>query len=93
MKASDTSDKSLHLLNSYKDPELARGLLDKVCSYGKKISIMEVCGTHTVALFRTGIRSGLPENLHLVSGPGCPVCVTPVEIMEKTINPLKQRRA
>ena len=85
MKALDTSDKSLHLLNSYKDPELARGLLAKVCSYGKKISIMEVCGTHTVALFRTGIRSGLPENLHLVSGPGCPVCVTPVEIMEKAI--------
>jgi hydrogenase expression/formation protein HypD len=37
---------------------------------------MEVCGTHTVALFRAGVRTLLPENLRLVSGPGCPVCVT-----------------
>jgi hydrogenase expression/formation protein HypD len=37
---------------------------------------MEVCGTHTVSVFRNGIRSLLPPNLRLVSGPGCPVCVT-----------------
>jgi len=37
---------------------------------------MEVCGTHTVALFRTGVRSLLPPALRLISGPGCPVCVT-----------------
>src|SRR5512140_3683118 len=37
---------------------------------------MEVCGTHTVSIFRTGVRSLLPPNLRLVSGPGCPVCVT-----------------
>ena len=41
------------------------------------IKIMEVCGTHTSAIFRSGIRSLLPENIKLVSGPGCPVCVTP----------------
>jgi len=46
---------------------------------------MEVCGTHTVALFRTGIRDGLPKNINMVSGPGCPVCVTPIETMEKAI--------
>ncbi|MBU0717041.1 MAG: hydrogenase formation protein HypD [Planctomycetes bacterium] len=40
------------------------------------ISIMEVCGTHTVALHRCGIRSLLPENVRLISGPGCPVCVS-----------------
>lgn len=39
-------------------------------------SLMEICGTHTVALFRTGVRSLLPPGLRLVSGPGCPVCVT-----------------
>ena len=43
---------------------------------GRRIQVMEVCGTHTVAIFRTGIRSLLPANLRLVSGPGCPVCVT-----------------
>ena len=37
---------------------------------------MEVCGTHTVSLFRSGVRSMLPANLRLISGPGCPVCVT-----------------
>jgi hydrogenase expression/formation protein HypD len=37
---------------------------------------MEVCGTHTVSLYRTGVKSMLPENVHLVSGPGCPVCVS-----------------
>lgn len=40
------------------------------------VQIMEVCGTHTVSIFRNGIRSLLPANLRLVSGPGCPVCVT-----------------
>lgn len=42
----------------------------------RRIAIMEVCGTHTVSLFRTGARSLLPETIRLISGPGCPVCVT-----------------
>jgi len=43
---------------------------------GRQITIMEVCGTHTVSIFRSGIRSTLPDGLKLLSGPGCPVCVT-----------------
>lgn len=43
---------------------------------GRRVTFMEVCGTHTVELFRTGIRSLLPREIRLVSGPGCPVCVT-----------------
>ena len=51
--------------------------LDSLCKrVGREIRIMEVCGTHTVSIFRTGIRSILPSNLRLISGPGCPVCVT-----------------
>ncbi|MFH2069511.1 MAG: hydrogenase formation protein HypD [Candidatus Omnitrophota bacterium] len=42
----------------------------------RPISIMEVCGTHTVAVYRSGIAGLLPKNLRLISGPGCPVCVT-----------------
>ena len=42
----------------------------------RQITIMEVCGTHTVSIFRSGIRSTLPPSLKLLSGPGCPVCVT-----------------
>ena len=43
---------------------------------GRRVQIMEVCGTHTVSFFRSGVRSLLPPNLRLVSGPGCPLCVT-----------------
>ena len=43
---------------------------------GRQINIMEVCGTHTVSIFRTGIRATLSKGLKLLSGPGCPVCVT-----------------
>ncbi len=43
---------------------------------GRKIDIMEVCGTHTVSIFRTGLRDAFPEGLKLLSGPGCPVCIT-----------------
>ena len=52
---------------------------------GRKLRFMEVCGTHTVAIFRAGIRQLLPENVELVSGPGCPVCVTPDDYMDKAI--------
>lgn len=44
---------------------------------GKTISIMEICGTHTSAIMKNGIREHLSPNIRLVSGPGCPVCVTP----------------
>ncbi len=51
--------------------------IESLCSqYAKQINIMEVCGTHTVSLMRSGIKSMLPEKLNLISGPGCPVCVT-----------------
>lgn len=43
---------------------------------GRTVNIMEVCGTHTVTIFRAGLRSALPEGLKLLSGPGCPVCIT-----------------
>jgi hydrogenase expression/formation protein HypD len=43
---------------------------------------MEVCGTHTMAIFRHGVRSLLPANLRLISGPGCPVCVTPTSYLD-----------
>jgi len=49
------------------------------------LRIMEVCGTHTHEIFRLGIRSLLPEHVRLVSGPGCPVCVTPVEFIDEAV--------
>ena len=52
---------------------------------GKKLRIMEVCGTHTHEIFRQGIREMLPENIQLISGPGCPVCVTPVSYIDEAV--------
>jgi hydrogenase expression/formation protein HypD len=60
------------------DRDRIRQLADKIARQcdGWTIQLMEVCGTHTVSLFRTGIKALLPDSLRLVSGPGCPVCVT-----------------
>ena len=52
---------------------------------GKKLRSMEVCGTHTHEIFRQGIRKMLPENIQLISGPGCPVCVTPVSYIDEAV--------
>ena len=50
-----------------------------------RAQFMEVCGTHTVSIFRSGLRSVLPANLRLISGPGCPVCVTPQSHIDAAI--------
>lgn len=65
-------------LAAFKDPELARGLIDSIAKLApeRDVTLMEVCGTHTVTIARNGIRSLMPEHVHLSSGPGCPVCVT-----------------
>ena len=63
--------------NDFKDPKLARGLIDSIQALAPEhATLMEVCGTHTVAIARNGIRSLMPEGCRLASGPGCPVCVT-----------------
>lgn len=64
-------------------------LIETIEKLSKKISrqvnLMEVCGTHTVSIFRHGIRSLIPSNIKLLSGPGCPVCVTPVEDIDRML--------
>jgi hydrogenase expression/formation protein HypD len=57
--------------------ESLRAELKTLCDrIDRRVQFMEVCGTHTVSIFRAGLRAMLPANLRLVSGPGCPVCVT-----------------
>lgn len=59
-----------------------RRLMDSI---GRPVKLMEVCGTHTVAIFRHGLRSILPEGINLLSGPGCPVCVTSIKDVDTAI--------
>lgn len=65
--------------------ELIQGIKKLSRKINRQINLMEVCGTHTVSIFRHGIRSLLPENLKLLSGPGCPVCVTPIEDIDSML--------
>jgi hydrogenase expression/formation protein HypD len=64
-------------MEEYRDPAISRNIAERIKSINQKhVRLMEVCGTHTMSLFRNGIRSMLPETISLLSGPGCPVCVT-----------------
>ena len=60
---------------------------------GKEIRIMEVCGTHTHEIFRQGIRSLLPPDIRLISGPGCPVCVTPADFIDEALWLIEKKHA
>ena len=75
--------------NEYRDPELARlqlqAIRQAVAGFDRTITLMEVCGTHTMAIYQHGIRSLLPEQVRLISGPGCPVCVTPVGYVDQAV--------
>jgi hydrogenase expression/formation protein HypD len=62
---------------AFRDPEIARRLTEAIhAAATRPMKIMEVCGTHTVAIARNGLRDLMPDNVKLLSGPGCPVCVT-----------------
>ncbi len=66
-------------LQQFHDPELARKIVRAIKAWapqGRTVTLMEVCGTHTVSIARNGIKSLMPEGVRLSSGPGCPVCVT-----------------
>ena len=64
-------------INEFRDKVIVRGLIDEIKKFaGSRVNLMEVCGTHTMNIFRSGIKQLLPENINLISGPGCPVCVS-----------------
>lgn len=67
----------MRFMEEYRDPEIARQLISRIGAQSRKpVRLMEVCGTHTMSLFKSGIRTVLPETVSLISGPGCPICVT-----------------
>jgi hydrogenase expression/formation protein HypD len=58
----------------------------------REVRVMEVCGTHTTEFFRTGVKDLFPPGLELVDGPGCPVCVTPNDFLDRAIEIGKRHR-
>jgi hydrogenase expression/formation protein HypD len=72
--------------DEFRDPDAARRYAEAIARAARQPwTLMEVCGGQTHAIVRFGIDQLLPENLSLVHGPGCPVCVTPVEYIDKAI--------
>jgi hydrogenase expression/formation protein HypD len=81
----------MKFISEYRNPELLKKILEKIKSTSTiPINLMEVCGTHTVSISRNGIREALPETITLLSGPGCPVCVTATRDIDKAIEIAKQ---
>lgn len=67
----------MNLVNEFRSNKHAQTLLQEIRAIStKNVKFMEVCGTHTVSIFRHGLRELLPPTIKLLSGPGCPVCVT-----------------
>jgi hydrogenase expression/formation protein HypD len=73
-------------LDEFRDPALARRLLDGItAAVTRPWTVMEICGGQTHAIMRHGIDQLLPAELTLVHGPGCPVCVTPLETIDRAL--------
>ena len=73
-------------LDEFHDPVLARSLLDEIAAtVTRPWSVMEICGGQTHTIIRNGIDQLLPDEVTLIHGPGCPVCVTPLELIDKAL--------
>jgi hydrogenase expression/formation protein HypD len=74
-------------VDEFRDGRIARKLAAEIRESAppRPVTLMEVCGTHTMAIARFGIRSLLPQSLRLISGPGCPVCVTPLSYIDRAV--------
>lgn len=73
-------------LDEFRDPELAQSILQEIkARVTQHWAIMEVCGGQTHSIIRNGIDQLLPSEIELIHGPGCPVCVTPLEMIDKAL--------
>lgn len=76
----------MRFVSEFRDAALSRGLIARICERSKTSSrLMEFCGGHTTSIFRYGIRQLLPASVNMVSGPGCPVCVTAPSDLDRAI--------
>ena len=73
-------------IDEFHDPDLARRLLDDIhATVTQPWALMEVCGGQTHSIIRHGIDQLIPEQIEMIHGPGCPVCVTPLELIDKAL--------
>jgi len=73
-------------IDEYRDTDLGKGLIKRIADLSKRpVKLMEFCGGHTVSILKHGIRQLLPPGIEMLSGPGCPVCVTPVADIDKAV--------
>lgn len=74
------------MLRNFRDRKIAERLLAIINDHlPGELRIMEVCGTHTMSISQYGIRRAVPECLKFLSGPGCPVCVTPTRMIDLAV--------
>jgi len=77
----------LQYIDQFRNPELVELIVNKIhqeCPR-QNLKFMEVCGGHTIAIFKYGIQKLIPNSIQLISGPGCPVCVTAIEYIDQAI--------
>jgi hydrogenase expression/formation protein HypD len=85
-KANLKNRTAMKYLSEYRDPELAKKYLEEIRNtVTQPWSIMEVCGGQTHSLVKNGIIEMLPKQISMIHGPGCPVCVTPLHLIDKAI--------
>ena len=76
----------MKFVDEFRDPALARTLLNRIReTLTRPWTIMEICGGQTHAIVKFGMDQLLPDKIELVHGPGCPVCVTPLELIDKAL--------
>jgi hydrogenase expression/formation protein HypD len=79
----------MNYMDEYRDRGIVLGLAARIrelaAGRAEPMTFMEVCGTHTMAIYQYGLRSLLPPNVRLISGPGCPVCVTPNGYVDRAV--------
>ena len=76
-------------IDEFRDGEVAQSIAGKIAHRAqgdRRYSFMEFCGGHTHAISRYGLSDLLPENVRMVHGPGCPVCVLPIGRVDMAIN-------
>ena len=85
---------NMKYLSEYRDPELAKKYLEEIKNtVSRPWSIMEVCGGQTHSLVKNGIIEMLPDKITMIHGPGCPVCVTPLNLIDKAIHLATEKEA